>query len=137
MVIKITIPGPPIAKGRPRLGKWSTYTPEKTVNYENLVKYSFIEQCKDVKPLEGPLYLFVKFYMPIPKSESKKNKALMGLDIIKHTKKPDLTNMIKAIEDGLNGFAYIDDSQIVTMYITKKYSETPRVEVEITEKKED
>lgn len=26
--------GQPVAKGRPRLGKWGTYTPEKTVNYE-------------------------------------------------------------------------------------------------------
>lgn len=136
-MIKITIPGPPGSKGRARVTKWGAYTPEKTVNYENLVKYSFIEQCKDVKPLEKAIGVHIHFYMPIPKSASKKNKILMALDVIRHTKKPDLTNMIKAIEDGLNGFAYIDDSQIVIMYTTKRYSEEPRVEVTIVEIKED
>ena len=36
-MIKLTIPGEPCAKQRPRLGKGYTYTPQKTVNYEILV----------------------------------------------------------------------------------------------------
>ena len=132
-MIEITIPGKVAAKGRPRIGKGTAYTPEKTVNYENLVKYSFIEQCKGIKPLEGALSVTIRFYMPIPKSANKKDKALMELNIKRHTKKPDMDNCIKSVTDALNGFAYLDDSQIADLYGTKIYSHEPRVEVVIAE----
>ena len=31
-MIKLTIPGEPVAKGRPRVTRYGTYTPEKTKN---------------------------------------------------------------------------------------------------------
>lgn len=132
-MIKFTVMGKPVSKGRPRLGRYTTYTPEKTVNYENLVKYSFIEQCKGVKPLEGALEVTIIFYMPIPKSTSKKNRELMLQNIIKHTKKPDMDNCIKSVTDALNGMAYLDDSQIVDMNTKKRYADVPRVEMFISE----
>jgi Holliday junction resolvase RusA-like endonuclease len=45
--------------------------------------------------------------------------------------KPDADNIIKIICDGLNTVAYKDDKQIIDIYFTKKYSDRPRVEVEI------
>ena len=50
-----TIPGQPVAKGRPRVGKWGAYTPEKTVNYENLVQFSFLDKYRNPKLLEGTI----------------------------------------------------------------------------------
>ena len=41
--IRFTVYGEPIAKGRPRMGKWGAYTPEKTVRYEELVKFSYLQ----------------------------------------------------------------------------------------------
>ena len=132
MSIKLTIPGIPVSKGRPRVGKWGTYTPEKTVNYENLVKYCYMEQGQG-KKLEGPLRMDVGFFFPIPKSVSNKKSLDMDKGVIKHTKKPDLDNCIKSIADSLNGMAYEDDSQIMTLTACKYYSSTPRAEVTITE----
>ena len=41
-MIKLTIPGEPCAKQRPRTTKQGhTYTPQKTVNYETLVYEKF------------------------------------------------------------------------------------------------
>lgn len=128
-----TIYGQPIAKGRPRLGKWGTYTPEKTVNYENLVKMSYIETYKDKELLEGDLRLEVDYYFPIPKSTSKKNKELMLREVIRHNKRPDLDNLIKAIADALNNIAYQDDSQIVEVEAKKYYGDEPRAQVRIFE----
>lgn len=136
MDIKLTIPGIPVSKGRPRVGKWGTYTPEKTVNYENLVKYCYMEQGQERK-LDGPLRMDVCFFFPIPKSVSNKKSLDMDKGVIKHTKKPDLDNCIKAIADSLNGFAYEDDSQIMTLTACKYYSSTPRAEVTITEVEND
>jgi len=47
--------------------------------------------------------------------------------------KPDLDNIMKVVCDALNQIAYRDDSQIVSAYLAKMYSDTPRVEVEIIE----
>lgn len=124
-----TIYGQPVAKGRPRLGKWSTYTPDKTVNYENLVKLSYIEEHKGKELLEGDLSIIINFYFSIPKSTSKKNRELMLKGEIRHNKRPDIDNCIKSITDALNNIAYKDDSQIVQVIASKLYSEEPRTEV--------
>ena len=131
-MIKLTIPGQPCAKQRPRLGKYTTYTPTKTVNYETLVKQLFIVEHYG-KQLEGALHLTVKAYFQIPKSESKKKKLDMYECGIRPTKRPDWDNIGKIISDALNGLAYHDDSQIVTATVEKWYSDNPRVEVEIQE----
>lgn len=126
-----TIYGNPVAKGRPRVTKWGTYTPEKTVNYENLVQFSYLEKYKQAHLLEGPLKLTINFDFPIPKSTSKKNRELMLLGEIRPTKKPDIDNCIKAITDALNNLAYKDDSQIVEITACKWYEEEPKVCVKI------
>jgi len=133
-MISITIPGEPIAKGRPRLGKWGTYTPLKTVNYENLVKMCYMEQCKE-EQLFGELEAEIYAYFTIPKSASKKKSSDMLQGIIRPVKKPDADNVAKIILDSLNSLAYNDDSQIVKLTIEKFYSNIPRVYVIINEVK--
>ena len=128
-----TIMGQPVAKGRPRITKRGSYTPEKTVNYENLVKYSYIDKYKDTEVLESALGIEIKFYFQIPKSTSKKNRELMLKGEILPTKKPDIDNCIKIITDALNTIAYKDDNQIVVVHACKYYSNEPRAEVTIEE----
>jgi Holliday junction resolvase RusA-like endonuclease len=131
--MQITIPGIPVAKGRPRLGKYGTYTPTKTINYENLVQYCYMDQAEGIK-LDGPLMMEIRFYFPIPKSYSKKQIELLKVQDMAHMKKPDLDNCIKSISDALNHFAYDDDSQIIELSASKRYTlEEPRAEVEIWE----
>jgi Holliday junction resolvase RusA-like endonuclease len=140
MKIAITIPGEPEAKMRPvfaRRGKFiSTYTPDITVRYENLVKMMFINAREDAGVaglLEGPLEIRIDAYFPIPSSESKKRKAMMLSGEIKCTKKKDVDNIAKIVMDGLSNVAYKDDKQIVELVVTKQYSEEPRVEVVLKE----
>ena len=126
--MKFTIPGEPTGKGRPRVTKWGTHTPEKTVLYENLVK-----TCFNGEVLQGELEMNVVAYYQIAKSASKKQRELMMNLVIRPTKKPDCDNVLKIIADALNGIAYQDDSQIVRASIEKRYSDVPRVEVEVKE----
>lgn len=130
--MKLIIPGEPCAKQRPRLGKYRTYTPEKTVNYETLVKQLYIMEHRG-KRLEGALKLNVDAFFSIPKSTSKAKREKMLQGVIRPTKRPDWDNIGKIISDALNGLAYHDDSQIVAATVGKWYSTEPRVEVEITE----
>lgn len=124
--------GVPVGKGRPRFstvnGHAVAYTPEKTVNYETLVKLSYQQQCAGVKFPEGvPLRVRINAYFPIPKSTSKKKRAQMESGEIMHLKKPDCDNVAKACLDALNGIAFYDDSQVCDLTVKKFYSENPRV----------
>ena len=47
-------------------------------------------------------------YYGIPKSTSKRKKALMLEGVIRPSKKPDIDNVVKVIADSLNKIAYKD-----------------------------
>lgn len=134
MVVRFTIPGEPKGKGRPRFARQGnfvrTYTPEATAVYENKVAFFYAANCKKLM-FEGAVSLTLTFYFPIPKSTSKKQRALMLERKVYHTKKSDLDNCVKAVTDGLNRIAFADDSQVAELHAVKLYSEEPRVEVEI------
>lgn len=57
--------------------------------------------------------------------------------LIEATVKPDLDNVSKSILDALNEIAYKDDSQVISLWITKERSFNPRVEVEINSYEKD
>lgn len=130
-MIKFTVPGNPVAKGRPRFsnrGKFVTaYTPAKTKIAEKSISEYAIYHMGLAKPLSGPLSLQIDFYMPIPKSLSK--VAQQRLNGSWHVSRPDADNLFKLASDALNGICYIDDSQIATTYTTKRYSDEPRTEI--------
>lgn len=128
----LTIPGKPLGKQRPRvLRSGITYTPKKTVNYETLVRMLYIEKYTCAKPFTGPVCMLIRAYYQIPKSASKKRKKAMEEQAIMPTIRPDVDNITKIIMDALAEVAYEDDKQIVSCCIAKRYSDTPRVEVDI------
>lgn len=131
--IRLTIPGEPKSKQRPRWCKVGTYTPKETVGYETYIKELFVIKYPDFKPLETALGLNLAVYLTIPKSQSKKKKMLMESNDIKPTKKPDLDNVLKILLDALEGIVYKNDNQFVIIDAFKFYSSRPRLEVRITE----
>lgn len=136
MKVKFCILGEPQGKGRPRFrsnGSFvKTYTPDKTVAYENLVKLEYERQCSGTRFDDGEsLDMRIFAYYGIPKSTSKKKRKLMLDGVIRPTKKPDMDNVVKVIADSLNNVAYKDDTQIVDAMVRKFYSDTPRVVVSI------
>lgn len=129
------IDGEPAGKGRPRFSRnGHTYTPGKTVMYENNVRLAYLQEYGRAKfPNTSQLKLEVVAFYAVPKSDSKKKRAAKLANTIRPTKKPDADNIIKVIADGLNEVAYYDDKQIVSCSVEKFYSEDPRVEVTIRE----
>lgn len=121
-MINLEIPGRPQGKGRPRLSKYGTYTPEKTKEYEELVKFCYRNKYNvDTRPTANPLKAKIKAYFKIPKSlyKTERNK-LIGQP---YPHKPDTDNIAKIILDSLNGLAYIDDNQVVFLEVEKWYTE--------------
>lgn len=131
--------GEPVGKGRPRFTRSGhTYTPEKTVNFENLVKLSFQQAYPTAEPITKVIPIEVKICacFSIPKSATKKDLKAIENGTKKPTKKPDTDNIAKAVCDALNGIAYYDDSQIVSLTVCKLYSDKPHTKVVITEQEE-
>ena len=133
MNVKFCVLGEPRGKQRPRAsminGHARVYTPKDTVNYENLVRYTY-QSDVGVK-LEGAIEAKIIGYFPIPKSTSKKKAELMRTKQIPYTNKIDTDNLAKIILDSINNIAYDDDKQVYRLEVEKWYSDNPRVEVEL------
>lgn len=131
-MIKFEILGKPMAKARPRMTrKGITYTPQKTINYENLVRYIYQSEFSSQKPLEGYIEASITAIFEVPKSYSKKKTKELLETHNNYDHKPDLDNIAKIILDSLNGIAYKDDSQVTILHVNKEYGEQAKVIVEL------
>lgn len=137
MNVEFFVPGNPQGKARPRVvrrkdGRSMTYTPDKTVQYEELVRQRYIAQSGGYQfAPDVPLSIIIQAEFLIPKNTSQKRRKEMLEGAILPTKKPDFDNITKIICDALNGIAYLDDSQIVLSLVVKRYAQTPGVKVEV------
>lgn len=137
LMIYFKVMGEPVGKGRPRMttrgGYAHAYTPKKTSEYEEKLKFEFMASTSDKMPVyeKGiPLKVEMVMAFAIPKSFSKKKTEQARLGLIVPTKKPDVDNVIKQL-DALNGLAFYDDSQITSITAEKIYAEEPYLEVKI------
>lgn len=80
--------------------------------------------------LDGPLALELRFYLPRPKGHFGA-KGLRPSAPAWPTVKPDVTKLLRAVEDGMTGIVYRDDAQIVVQRVSKCYGEPARCEVAI------
>lgn len=136
-MIRISVPGLPQGKGRPRLstrgGFARAYTPQKTVAYEGLIALAAQDIMNGAALLEGPVKVTAFARFPVPDSWSKKRKALAADGSLYHTSKPDGDNIAKALGDGLNGIVWKDDSQVAVFTIIKLYGAIPGLVVEVVQ----
>jgi len=126
-----TIPGDPTALARPRVGKRCVFDGQRQLKVNAKI---YIESQYDDKPLinNKPLHLDVIFFLRTPKS---KKLATQYLKKSYHIFKPDLSNLIKFVEDCITGTIYYDDCLISSITAKKIYDENPRTEFTIEELK--
>ena len=135
--VEFKVFGKIIGKQRPRAtiigGHARIYAPKETVNYESLVKFSFLEKYPNHIPYdnESALKVHIQAFKQMPKAFSKKKvqQALNGE--LRPKTKPDLDNIAKAVLDGLNQVAYADDKCVVDLHIEQYYSQTEFLIIEI------
>jgi len=109
------------------------YTPGKTREWKRLVAQScaLAMQENGLRIIETPVTMTCAFAFTPPKSwtVAKKHAAIEG--DLHHSVKPDISNLVKAVEDALNGVAYVDDAQIVELHAFKFYDEVASVHVQV------
>lgn len=113
-------------------GKFSgTYDPSKD-DKESFA--SILQREAPEKPIDVPIRLDLDFYMARPKNHYKTGK---NSDMLKenapeyHSGRPDMDNLIKFVQDALNGIYYRDDALICVLHARKYYSERPRTEINL------
>lgn len=127
-MISLEIPGAPLPWRAPYVGTRGTFSP-RTALMNDL-------RCYLKTVYEGPFFTSAikcnfYFYMPIPKSASKKKRDKMIAGEIRPTGVPDRTNLAKLAEDVLQGVVYEKDSIIVGGVVEKWFGENPRTLIQI------
>lgn len=114
--LEFTVLGKPVAWARARQNGRRFFTAPKQASYKDTVLLqAMVAGGKDWKPLEGPVTITVTAYF----------NGKGGV----HPKRPDADNILKLVADALNGYAYLDDGQIVNAVTLKFQSKEPRTEV--------
>lgn len=142
-VLRVTVPGPPVPKGRPRFflknKQVRTYTDKKTAAFEKRVALCVSSSPMlrgQARPLcgGGPVRVDIVAIFPRPQRLQAKRHP-DGL-CPKHSR-PDLDNVCKAALDGIGlatGLIWNDDGQVQTLRAEAYYAErdqAPRTELVI------
>ncbi len=71
------------------------------------------------KPIEQPVCMKLRFDL---KKSAKHNKPVV---------KPDLTKLVRCVEDAMTGIVYKDDALIIEQHCFKQYADKPGVHITI------
>lgn len=121
-VIRIRVPGDPIAKGRPkfvRRGQFTTaVTPQRTRRFEDRISHYGHEAMQGRSLIQGPVRVIITAVWTMPKHMHRKRCPKPAMP---KTTKPDLDNVVKCI-DALNGIVWQDDALVVDIQASKRYA---------------
>lgn len=129
--VVVELLGTPVAKGRPKFGNGHAYTPQRTRNYEADLRYAAQLAMHGSPPIEGALKVEILAAFPVPQSWPKMKQARAYAGTLRPTGRPDADNVLKIAGDALNKIVWNDDSQIVLVTIAKRYSDRPRLRIEV------
>ena len=119
----------PFRKHDGSLGVRVSHDNPKSANWMRDVGFCASE-CYKGQPLEGPVRLEIEFERVRPKGHfgAKGVKASApAFPIVK----PDLTKLVRAVEDGLKGICWRDDSQVVQQNTIKRWGEKFRTVIRV------
>jgi len=142
--ISFTVPGIPRQQHRPRFKRIGnfvrTHSDPRDPPAAGNIQHAFMEAVGGEHELWfGPVILEITGFFPRTKSQNNKRYWDDVVDV-PHCVAPDLSNIIKLVEDALNGLAWHDDSRIFRIIARKYYcddeGEMPRVDVTISHRPE-
>ena len=108
------------------------FTPKATRAYETAIGTMAAIAMRGRQPIDDCVTMDLRAVFPIPASwsQAKRNRAIVGE--IAPGVKPDLSNIAKAVEDGMKGIVLTDDARIVKYGLFEKvYGVSPMVVVTI------
>lgn len=125
--VSFSIEGKAVPWQRAGLHKGRPFTPKPTRDWQRLVANHARKAMGLYMPMQGPVSLSVQFYQKVPPSWPRLKRQRAIECEIWPTARPDLSNLVKSIEDACNGILFNDDAQIVSLRVLKLYSQEPSV----------
>ena len=112
-MIEFTVPGRPVPAVRmTRRSKWVDPQAQRYLDYKEFI--GWLAKRHFSKVFTGPIKLCVEAY-------------------IDGGRPGDLDNIVKSVQDGLNGIAWKDDRQVVEIHAKRHKGAPERVEVAVEE----
>lgn len=146
-ILTVTIPGEPVAQGRPRgfmrpgMKGPRFFDPAKSKSWKGVAQVHYQKALEDARieaPAfpDGALSIVVTAVFTCPKSAYRK----IPVPRRPKTGRPDCDNLIKIVQDAGNGLLWTDDAQIAIAQVRKlvgAQGEAPRVEIMVRKLTED
>ena len=134
MAITFSVPGDPVPQPRPRVttrGKHGhAYTPASHPIHAYRAAIAAAARAAGATPTDAaPLTLIVDLVFERPKSHFLKRGLKANAPRLP---RPDCSNVLKGLEDALNGVAWVDDTQIGRLVVEKTYGTEARTTVRIS-----
>lgn len=135
--VTIRLLGEPVAWARARPGRQTSgsggflITPKKQRDNAAMLRGAAQDVMAGRLPFDGPLRLSLsaEFTIPASWSQKKRDRAIRGEE--RPAKRPDLSNVLKQVEDAFNTVVFRDDALIVEHITRKVYSVQPKLVVTV------
>lgn len=102
----------PVAASRPRVSRWGAFYVGSYKKFrEEAAEKVWNTIGSGFKPLTNTLAVSIELHVKRPKKTDKEYP------------RPDIDNFAKAILDTMNGKLWEDDTQIISLYVTKQWAE--------------
>jgi Holliday junction resolvase RusA-like endonuclease len=117
-------------RGKFRIG----IMPKRASEQKGYMKFIAAQAWEGQEPMEGPVKLEINIYKGIPKSYSKKKRdQLLNGNRNLCSATPDVTNVVKLVEDAIKGIIIKDDRQVCFQVNKRFWRENGMMEVTVTE----
>lgn len=127
-LIHFTVPGKPVSKGRPRLGRnGSTYTPRATRDAEETIAWCYRREAGTKHAYAADVEVRLLFVMPTRHRVDLDNLVKLALDGLTEKRRK-----VHGREMVVKAGAIRDDSQVVRLEAEKRVGSEPRTEITVT-----
>lgn len=130
-----SLAGEPRGKARPRAtvrgGYAHVYSDPITKKYEQSIRDVAERMMCGKEPLAGALSVSLRFRLSVPVSYSKRLRAAILAGEEPYFGAYDADNLAKAILDALDGIMFLNDKQVVRLFVEKLGTEQPGVDIRV------
>ncbi len=132
--IIIKIPGKPKARQAHSTGRGNVFMPIESIEFQAWVRLCAIQAMAGRKPIDSLVHIDYLFVFPAPMTVLKKAERvrIMNGELLLWPLRQDFDNLAKSVNDGIKGFAIVDDHLIADFSGVKRIGREPMTVVTIT-----
>ncbi len=128
--VSFFVPGVPAPQGSKRhVGKGRMVESSKAVGPWRSTVALAARAAHNGAPIDGPVRVSCAFVFPRPKHHLRANGEVRESAPWRHSSRPDIDKLARAVLDGITGIVLRDDGQVSSLLVQKWYGNEPGVEI--------